>query len=275
VDGIRLGRALVLTVAVAAASYVALMLGCYAHEILGHGGVAILAGGRFEAFVVSPDAHGWARYTDVAAGRAWLPLWGGIGVNLLTGALAGLLLRFATVRGGHLRLFLTALAATSTGQALGYALLGALSGDGDAAALSRDLHGLAHAGVVAGLALGYLATVGWALGHVVPLIERQFDATTPRDRRRGFLGTIVVPLAAMAALRPASAVFRPGLDWASRGGVVLVVAVLGFAVCGAVPSHVSTRDRLHARGALLWVAAAAALALFASTVTEGGLVLRG
>src|SRR5437762_12249098 len=68
--------------------YAAMMFGCYAHEVLGHGLAASALGGTFRGFYVDPAAHGGTWYDGVPYRLEWIPGWAGIGVNLLFGLLA-------------------------------------------------------------------------------------------------------------------------------------------------------------------------------------------
>src|SRR5687767_7376990 len=73
-------------------------LGLLVHELLGHGGVAVAAGGEVIEVRLFWFAGGWIRYTLPAHSPAWLAVWmGGIAIELVIGIALVL-----AVRGGSL-----------------------------------------------------------------------------------------------------------------------------------------------------------------------------
>lgn len=258
---------------VAGSVYVALLLGCYAHEILGHGLAAVAVGGSFHEFQVGPAVHGFARYGSVPEPLAWIPLWAGIGVNLLLGLVAIGTTRLRPSAQGHALLALLAVGMTHTGAAIGYSLMGALSGDGDAAALHADLEGLTHAAAVVALAASYLLLLAWAMRMLVRLIDGQFAPPGTRERRWWFLVTVLAPFAVLSVARPPSTVFGVTLDWSSRTALVLVVGACGWWRCGAAMPEMESRRPLGWRGATVWLLAAVALAVVTAAWTSKGVEL--
>ncbi|MCX5745105.1 MAG: hypothetical protein NT062_21680 [Proteobacteria bacterium] len=160
-------------------------LGLIAHELVGHGGAAVLVGGDVLEVHLFWFAGGWIRYQvpEPSATKFLIVAMGGIVVELVLGALLWL-----GVRGPHLgRQLLRGIGATFVVHALWYLAVGAWHGFGDGLLLHREL-GAARPpfAVVVGVmvcAAGFLGARG-VLGTLV--------ATLPRRRILGFAIAAVV-----------------------------------------------------------------------------------
>jgi hypothetical protein len=265
-----LASALAFVGCVAGSIYTTLLLGCYTHEILGHGLTAVAAGGTFHQFQVDPAGHGWAWYDGVPEHLAWIPLWAGIGVNLLFGLVAIGITRLRPAASGHALLALLAVGTTHTGAAVGYSLMGAVAGNGDAAALHSDLSGWTHGAAVVALAASYLLLLAWAMRMLARLIDGQFAPPGPREMRWWFLVTVLAPFAVLAVARPPSTVFGVTADWLSRAALVLVVGACGWWRCGGTVSGPTSRSPLGWRGATAWLLAAVVLGVVTAAWASKG-----
>ncbi len=231
-------------------------------------------GGIFEGFAVGPAANGFCTYYGVPEHLGWVPLWSGIGVNLLCGLAAIGAASRRKAMAGHTGLALLAVGTVNSAQALGYSLLGALSGDGDSAALKSELGGGSHAVVVTLLVAAYLVLLDWGIRQLARLVDHQFAPPDPDARRRWFLATVLAPFAILAVARPPSTVFSPTVDWAARAGLVLVIGTWGWWRSGAPMPEPESRRPVGWRGATAWLSAALALgvvtAVWASKGVEVG-----
>jgi hypothetical protein len=249
--------------------YAAMMLGCYAHEVLGHGLAASALGGTFRGFHVDPAAHGGTWYDHVPDRLEWIPGWAGIGVNLLFGLIAIAASRLRSSPSGHAGLALFAVGTTHTGQALGYSIQGAVSGGGDAAPL-HALPGWNRGLVGAALVVAYVLMIDWGVRALVRLIDAQFAPRSASARRRWFLATALVPFAALSACRPASTLFSATADWASRAALVLLVGAWGAWRSGGPASSDAAARPLGLRGAAAWLLVAAGFAALAAAWSSKG-----
>ncbi len=268
--GRRIGAGLAFAGCVVGAIYAAMMLGCYVHEIVGHGGGAALVGGRFRRFDVDPAAHGSTFFEQVPPRLEWIPWYGGIGVNLICGLVAVALTRRRRNVAGHKTLALLAVGVTHTGQALGYSIQGALSGHGDAGELKTRLAAGPRTAVVAALVVGYLLLLDWTLRGIVRLVDAQFAPRDVRARRRWFAATVVLPFAALAVARPPSTIFSAAVDWGSRAALVLAVGGWGAWRCAGVAPDAAPRRPFGGLGAAAWLFLAGGLAVLAAVWTSRG-----
>ncbi len=99
--------------------YFFMTLSLVCHEVLGHGLVAILCGGRFQSFSVSPGFSGLASVPEVPGDFQWIVTYGGILLNAAVGLSAWLAAFFAT-KLTALNFAIFWIAATQSGHALGY-----------------------------------------------------------------------------------------------------------------------------------------------------------
>jgi hypothetical protein len=253
------GRWFAFAGALAGGLYLFVLLAVAVHEILGHGLAAILCGGRFVQFSVKPGFTGYAWYDGVPASRAWIVTAAGNAINVAVGLPAlALSLRWRHV---SLRAFVAWLvAATNLGLALGYTLQGLAFGKGDAHVLARDVGPTARivaTAITAALLLGFAVLV---LRRLARMLEEQFEPRDRAARRRAFLLAVVLPVAAMLALKPQGELFDLGEQLLSGAVGLAALLALGLWVTrrappGAAP-EVATRLRpLHAVGALLGAAA--------------------
>jgi len=268
--------ALCLVVTIASSVYAAQMVGVLAHEIVGHGLVAVLVGGTFERFVVDPAAHGYAVFDGVPAGRRWIPTWGGIAVQLVLGVAAMVLSRLRGHAIGHAGLACLAFAITNAGSAIGYALQGVLSGSGDAGHLRHDLGGVPRIALALALFGAYLALLDWTLRRLMPLLDAQAGAPPSIGRRRAwFLWTGALPVAALKLARPPSTVFEPVMDWVSRLVILSAIVLVGLWRVRTVPrGAVTERPPFGVVGAAAWAAFALLLGVLAATWWTHGVVVR-
>lgn len=85
-----LGRLILLACFLLPLGYVGIITGVVIHEVLGHGGMALLVGGRFDGFVIRPDGMGWSyafAQDSAATWRTVLVLMAGSWATTLTGLL--------------------------------------------------------------------------------------------------------------------------------------------------------------------------------------------
>ena len=262
-------------VSIAASIYATQMLGVVAHEIVGHGLGAEAVGGTFASFAVDPSAHGWARYDGVPEALAWIPLWGGIAIELVVGLLAMALWRARRYAVDHVGLACLGLAVTNAGSAIGYALEGAVAGAGDARGLHDDLHGVAWLAVVLALFAAYFTLLDWTMRRLMPFLDAQAGAPPSHARRRAwFLVTAALPIAVLLLARPRSPVFEPWMDWLSRVVILAIVVLAGLYRVRTVPLSVpSERPPLGLAGAAAWAALAVALAVLAARFWAHGVTV--
>jgi hypothetical protein len=260
----------------AGAVYATQMAGVFVHEIVGHGLVAEAVGGTFRSFAVHPSAHGHASFVGVDDRVRWIPMWGGIAVQLVIGVAAVLVARARRGRADHRQLASIAIGVTNAGSAVGYALQGLLSGAGDAWRLHESLVGVPRYALAAALLAGYLLVLDVTLRLVLPLLDAQAGPPTSRARRRSwFLATIALPVGALLVTRPASTVFSPAVDWASRAAIFAMLLALGAWRTRTEPLGApAERPPFRPGAAAAWLAAAVAIGAVAAVWTTHGVAVR-
>jgi hypothetical protein len=187
--------------ATAGAFYLAMSLSVAIHEILGHGLMAVLVGGRFVQFTLLPGFGGYAWWDDVPDGWGPVVLAAGIAVNLLVG---GVVLAFyrrpRRLSAGTAAAFLVGI--TNAGQGLGYTIQGAVMRAGDAAEISDEIGVPATVALVGVLALLLVGLGAFALAQVALWLEEALAPRSATERRWAFVAAVVAPLVLLTALRP-------------------------------------------------------------------------
>lgn len=179
-----------LTVLLGCVGLAATRLGLLAHELVGHGGVALAVGGRVTDVRLFWFAGGWIRYTGVPSASAQLAIaMAGIAVELACGAALWLALRRARSLGARIA---RASGAAFVVHASWYLATGAWHGFGDGALLYEQLGDARAAVAIPAAIVTCLAAYAGARGV--------FGALAGAARPAALVAAIVVAAAVNAGL---------------------------------------------------------------------------